>query len=202
MCDIASEKKELFMTSAISSHKKTVRLVTSAIMLALATVLSLIKPVKMPLGGSITLLSMLPICIVSIKYGVGWGLGTAFAYSLVQLAFDFSAALSWGLTKQAVVACFLIDYVLAFTSLGISGIFRKKGHAGVCLGIALAIFLRFVCHVISGGVIFDIWCEWDNAWVYSIAYNGAFMLPEMILTVVAGYFILKLPQMKSAIASD
>lgn len=169
-------------------------------MLALATVLSMVKVIQMPLGGSITLLSMLPICIISIKYGTGFGMATSFAYSLIQLALDFSAALSWGLTKQSLVVCFAVDYVLAFSVLGLAGAFRKRGYKGICLGIAMAVTLRFLCHVVSGGVVFDIWCEWDNAWVYSVAYNGAFMLPEMILTMVAACGMMKLPQMRSVIS--
>lgn len=183
-----------------NTSRRTTKLVTAAIMIALATVLSMIKVIQMPMGGSITLLSMLPICIVSIKYGVKFGLATSFAYSLIQLALDFSAALSWGLSKKALVTCFLVDYILAFSALGLAGAFRKKRYAGVCAGVAVAVILRFICHVISGGVIFDIWCEWDNAWLYSIAYNGAFMLPEMILTMVASCMLLKLPQMRSAIS--
>lgn len=190
------------MTKTLTTHQKTTRLVTAAIMLALATVLSMIKPITMPLGGSLTLLSMLPVCIMSIKYGVGFGMITSFAYSLIQLALDFSAALGWGLTKKSLVVCFVVDYILAFSVLGLAGAFRKKGHLGVCAGVAMALMLRFCCHVISGGVVFDIWCEWDNAWIYSIAYNGAFMLPEMVLTVLGAYFILKLPQMRSAISNE
>lgn len=188
------------MAQTIKSHTKTTRLVTAAIMLALATVLSMVKVIQMPLGGSITLLSMLPICIISIKYGVKFGLATSFAYSLIQLALDFSSALSWGLSKQALITCILVDYILAFSALGLAGAFRKKRYMGICLGIAMAITLRFLCHVVSGGVVFDIWCEWDNAWVYSVAYNGAFMLPEMIITMVAACAMMKLPQMNSVLS--
>ena len=182
--------------SETMKHEKTVRLVTSAMMIALATVLSMITIVKMPLGGSLTPLSMLPICIVSLRYGVKWGVFTSFVYALVQLAIDLSSVLSWGLTPLAVAACILIDYLLAFTVLGTAGMFRNKGVIGAVGGIAVAILLRYLCHIISGGTVFSIWCEWDSAWWYSVCYNGAFMLPECVLTVIVSFILLRVPQTK------
>lgn len=177
-------------------HENIVRLVTSAMMIALATVLSMITIVKMPLGGSLTPLSMLPICIVSLRYGVKWGVFTSFVYALVQLAIDLSSVLSWGLTPLSVAACLLLDYILAFTVLGTAGMFRKKGVPGAVAGIAAAILLRYVCHILSGGTVFSIWCEWENAWWYSVCYNGAFMLPECLLTVIVSFILLRVPQTK------
>lgn len=181
-------------------HEKIIRLVTSAMMIALSTVLSMVTIFKMPLGGSITPLSMLPICLVSIKYGVSWGIGTSFAYSLLQLFLDLGAALSWGLSREAVLACIFVDYLLAFTVLGLAGIFRHKGTVGMLGGIALAIFLRFLCHVISGGTVFAIWSGWSNVWLYSLCYNGAFMLPECILTMLGTYALMRVPSAKRMIA--
>ena len=118
------------MKTTVTTHERILRLVTSAVLIGLSTVLSLIKPIQMPLGGSITLLSMLPVCLLSVKYGVKTGLGCAFAYALLQLALDFGSVMSWGLTRKALVACIVIDYLLAFTSLGVAGVFRRKGQAG------------------------------------------------------------------------
>jgi len=179
----------------LTQHQKIVRLVASGIMIALATVLSMVTIIKMPLGGSLTPVSMLPICLISIIYGVKWGLGTAFAYALVQLIIDFSSAVGWGLSVPALVACFVFDYILAFTSLGMAGIFRNKKGWGICAGVALAVILRYICHIISGGTVFAVWMPdgWGNPWVYSMAYNGAFMFPEMILTIAAAYAVSKVP---------
>lgn len=173
----------------------TKRLVTSAVMIALAAVLSMIKVWQMPLGGSITLLSMLPICILSIKYGVKWGFFTAFTYSVVQMLLSLGSLMSWGMTPKIWIGCILFDYIIAFTVLGFSGIFKDKGTFGIILGIALAVALRFVCHFISGTVFFDIWCPegWNLYW-YSISYNGTFMLPEMIFTVIGAVALFKVPQ--------
>lgn len=175
----------------------TKRLTTSAVMIALATVLSLIKVFKMPLGGSITLLSMLPIVLLSIKYGTKWGLFSAFAYSLIQIALDLSSIMSWGLTLKMWIGSIIFDYVIAFSILGLAGILRDKGKYGIYVGIILALALRFVSHVLSGVIFFDIWCpEGWNVFLYSICYNGAFMLPEAIFTTIASFILFRLPQTK------
>ena len=167
-------------------------------MVALSTVLSLVKVWQMPLGGSITLLSMLPVAMISVMYGLRWGLASAFAYSLTQLGFGIfmSGLLGWGLTPAALVGAILLDYILPFTALGFAGAFRTKGYVGVCLGTALAVALRFACHFFSGAIIFDIWCEWDNAWVYSLCYNGGYMLPELIITTVGATALFSSKQIK------
>ena len=182
----------------LSSHDKIVRLAASGIMIALATVLSMVTIVKMPLGGSLTPVSMLPICMIAILYGTGWGIGTAFAYALVQLAIDFASAMTWGLTATSLVVCFLFDYILAFTALGLAGLFRKKGTPGIIGGVILALCVRYLCHIISGGTVFAVWMpeEWSNPWIYSAAYNGAFMLPELVLTTVAAFALTKVPAIR------
>lgn len=183
--------------------KNTQRMVTTAIMLALATVLSMIKVYELPLGGSITLLSMLPIAMLSIQYGVRWGLVSAFLYSVIQLALGISAVLSWGLTPQVLVGSIFFDYIIAFTVIGFSGLFRNKGVVGICGGIALSLGLRFICHFISGWILFDTWCpEGWNVVLYSICYNGSYMLPEMIFTMIASSILFKLPQIRRLMAGD
>ena len=183
----------------LTKHDKIVRLTASGIMIALATVLSMITIVKMPLGGSLTPVSMLPICMIAIIYGTGWGMGTALAYALVQLIIDFSSALTWGLSVPALVACFVFDYLLAFSVLGFAGVFRKKGAFGIVGGVVLACLLRYICHIISGGTVFAVWMpeEWNNPWVYAAAYNGIFMLPETILTSFAAFAISKVPAIRN-----
>lgn len=190
-------------TPALSRHELIVRLAASGIMIALATVLSMLTIVKMPLGGSLTPVSMLPICMIAIVYGTGWGLGTAFTYALVQLIIDFAAALSWGLSVPALIACFVFDYLLAFTVLGFAGLFRNKGAAGIVGGVALACLLRYICHIISGGTVFAVWMpeEWNNPWVYSAAYNGVFMLPETVITAGCAFALSKVPALGSRIAA-
>lgn len=167
------------------------RLCVSAIMIALATVLSLIKVYTLPLGGSITLLSMLPIVFLSVSYGMGWGFFSAFVYSIIQMFLDLAAVASWGLTPAIFVGCIAFDYILAYTALGIAGIFRNKGVWGTALGTLLALFLRFFSHFLSGVILFRSYEMFNSPFLWSLAYNGSYMLPEMIFTAVAVFFLFK-----------
>ena len=161
----------------------------------LATVLSLIKLYEAPLGGSVTLLSMLPVCVLSIRLGLKWGLAGGFLYAMIQMFLDLGKVISWGLTPAALIGCIIFDYLLAFTVIGLAGLFRRNGRIGMILGIALALFGRFCSHLVSGTLIFDIWMPdgWGNPFVYSVAYNGAYMLPELVFTVAAVMILTKTP---------
>lgn len=186
-----------------------VRILTEgAVMIALATVLSFVKVFELPWGGSITLLSMLPIIIFSIKHGVREGLAVSFLYSVIQLGLGItlSGLLGWGLTVGALTACILVDYILAFGVLGLAGMFKSKGFAGRMAGTALAIVLRFLAHVASGIFIFasagKLWDGFstENIPLYSVLYNGAYMLPELIFTLIASAVLFKLPQTQKLIS--
>ena len=185
-------------------HNKTNVLVEGAIMIALATVLSFIRVVKLPWGGSITLLSMLPIVLFSIRRGIKAGLTVSFLFSLVQFIQGIMDGLfGWGLTPGSLTACIFLDYLLAFTVLGLAGIFRKKGVPGWIAGIAFAILLRFTMHFLSGVIIWQsfgqLWGEFftENTVLYSLLYNGAYMLPEMIFTIIGAVALLKMPKVGS-----
>ena len=192
-----------------NTSQKTKILVEGAAMVALATVLSFIRVFKLPWGGSITLLSMLPIVLFSIRRGGKSGLVVSFVYALVQF---FQGVLDglfgWGLTPGMLIACILLDYVLAFFVLGLAGLFRKKSIAGWIGGIALAVGLRFVCHFLSGVVIWgsfgELWSGFstDNTWLYSFLYNGCYMLPEMIFTIIGAVALLSTPQGKKLLNQD
>lgn len=170
------------------------KLTMSAVMTALSTVLSLVTVMKMPLGGSVTLFSMLPVCMLSIMYGCRWGTVCAFIYSLGQLALDIAGVAGWGLTPVAFAGCVVFDYLAAFTVLGLAGMFRAKGVPGYIAGIALAVALRMVSHIISGVIFFSSWApEGWNPFVYSLAYNGAYMVPEFIFTFAGAIILLKEP---------
>ena len=190
-------------------NTKTKILVEGAVMVALATVLSFIRVFKLPWGGSITLLSMLPIVLFSIRRGVSWGLIVSFVYSLVQFAQGVMDGLfGWGLTPGMLIACILLYYLGAFTVLGIAGCFRKKGLPGWIGGITLAIVLRFVLHFLSGVVIWhsfgELWSGFatDNTYLYSFLYNGCYMLPELIFTLVGAVALLKVPQTKRFLIAE
>lgn len=181
-------------------------LVEGAVMAALATVLSFIPIIQMPWGGTVTLLSMLPIVIFSIRRGLKAGFTVSFLYGLIQFAQGAMKGLfGWGLTPVMLLACIFLDYIGAFAVLGIAGIFRKKKFPGWMGGIALAVGLRFVCHFLSGVVIWqsvgELWTGFstDNTYLYSFLYNGIYMLPELILTLAGAAALLKLPQTKKRI---
>lgn len=190
-------------------NSKTKILVEGAIMVAMATVLCYIRIFKLPWGGSVTLMSMLPIIIFSIKRGVKNGMFASFVFALIQLGQGIMDGLfAWGLTPIMLVSCIVIDYIGAYSVIGIGGIFRKKGFAGWMSGTVLAVFARFVCHFLSGVIIWhssgNLWegFSTDNEWLYSLAYNGAYMLPEMIFTVIGAAALLKIPQTKRVIAGE
>lgn len=184
-------------------NSKTQIMVEGAAMIALATVLSLIKLFELPWGGSVTVLSMLPIFVFSIRRGIKNGFLVSFVYSLIQLGLGImDGLLGWGLTGVMLIACILIDYILAFSVLGIAGIFRQKKTAGYIAGIALACVLRFAFHFLSGVVIWHSYGElWDgfateNSVLYSLLYNGAYMLPELVITLVGAVALFTIPQTK------
>lgn len=188
---------------------KTKVLVEGAVMVALATVLSYIRVFKLPWGGSITLLSMLPIALFSIRRGLKPGFMASFAFALIQFAQGIGDGLfGWGLTAGMLIACIVLDYLGAFTVLGIAGIFRKNGIAGWIAGIAVAVGLRFVCHFLSGVVIWGSFGQlWDtfyteNTWLYSFVYNACYMLPELIFTIIGAVVLLKAPHTKRLLIED
>ena len=191
-------------------NTKLKTLVEGAIMIALATVLSFIKIYKLPWGGSITLLSMLPIAVFSLRHGVYKGLGVSFVFALIQLfqGIVFDGLFAWGLTPLMLIGCIMLDYILPFTSLGLAGIFKGKGLAGQLIGIAISILLRLLCHFLSGVVIFaSMGMLWEgfyteNSWIYSIIYNASYMLPELIFTLIGAVALLKVPQTKKIILAE
>ncbi len=177
----------------------------SAILIALSTVLSFLKIWNMPWGGSVTLFSMLPVCYASIRHGVKWGMGTSFLYAVIQLFLGITVdgLLGWGLTGGILVACIFLDYLLAFSVLGLAGIFAKGGFGGIMAGTALTVVIRFVLHLLSGVYVFasagKLWdgFETSNTWLYSFVYNGTFMLPELVMTLVGAAIIYKALQKRN-----
>jgi len=184
------DERKMIMTNQKNNIKK---IALCGVMIALGTVLSFLKPYEPPLGGGVTVLSMVPVAFLSCMLGLKWGFGAAFVYSLIQLFISMGEVMSWGLTAGAVIATFLLDYIIAYTVLGISGVFSKKGMWGIVIGVAIATFIRFLCHFATGVYIFDIWMpdDWNNVWLYSLCYNGGYMLPEIVLTCVGTALLVK-----------
>ena len=171
-------------------------------MIALGTVLANIKIFEMPNGGSITLLSMLPFILVSFRHGVKWGLFTGFVNSLLQMLLGFYAPPGSRHCWPRWWASILLDYVLAFTLLGLAGAIAKPFKnrlVGVAVGTAAVCGIRFLCSFLSGVLIWGNLSDGLPAWTYSLTYNGSYMLPETILTTVAAVLIYKAaPQLFAA----
>ena len=139
---------------ATKSYSRTRTLVECALMIAVGTVLAQIKIFEMPFGGSVTLVSMLPFILVSFRHGVKWGLATGFVNSLLQMLLGFYAPPAG--TVAAFVGVVLLDYVLAFTLLGLAGVIAKpfKNHLlGVAAGTAAVCVIRFLCSFLSGALL-------------------------------------------------
>lgn len=186
-------------------QKKILPLVEGALVIALGTVLSLVTVFKLPWGGSVTLLSMLPVALYSIKYGVLSGIRVSFVFALIQFLLAAGEVFAWGLSKTMLIGCIMLDYILAFTVVGLAGFLRKKGAAGWIFGTVSVLLLRFLCHFSSGVVIFQsagkLWDGFstDNTYLYSLLYNGSYMLPEIIFTCAGAFAFFRIPAIKRII---
>ena len=172
---------------------KTVRaLVESAVMVALATVLSLIKIVDLPAGGSVTIASMLPVAVIAYRHGLGWGLGAGLVHGAIQQLLGLSS-LSMVTGWQSILAVILLDYIVAFAVIGFAGVFRhtvKNQATALTLGCVLVCVLRYACHVVSGATVWaGLSIPTQAALGYSFIYNATYMVPETIVLVVAALYI-------------
>ena len=175
-----------------------------SVMLALSFALSYAKLFEMPMGGSVTVASMLPIMLISIKYGVGTGLTTGFLYSLTQLmqAFISANVFPYCQTPKALALCILFDYLLPFTLLGLAGLVKqleitKKAEVNAYIGITLAVMLRFICHFITGVVIWGQWApDGMGKYLYSFLYNGGFLSLDFIICIVCAVLLFRKSEIK------
>lgn len=180
-------------------NKKLLCLVECAMMVALAFGLSFVKLWQMPLGGSVTLCSMLPIMLIGIKYGPVIGLGTGFVYSLTQLAQGFMEGdISYAAGEALVfIVAMLFDYIVPFTVLGLAGILGKKNRWMPIAGMSAAIGMRILCHYFTGVTIWSQWTpEGWSAWIYSAAYNGGYLLPDLAITLAVAVMLLSIKEIR------
>ncbi|MDD6194517.1 MAG: energy-coupled thiamine transporter ThiT [Lachnospiraceae bacterium] len=180
----------LLVGSAIFGSKKKMsvkQLVFSAMAIALAMVTSMIKIIDMPMGGSVTLLSMLFIVLVGYWYGLGAGLTAAIAYGVLQLIID-PYILSF--------PQMMVDYLLGFGALGLSGLFSNKKY-GLIKGYLVGVLGRYFFTFLSGWIFFGMYAPetFPNAAVYSLAYNGCYIGAEALITLI----IIALPPVSKAL---
>lgn len=256
-------------------NTKVLTLVEGAIMIALAVALGFVKFFEFPWGGEITLVSMLPICLYSIKRGPKSGMFVSFVYALIRFLIGITAGrlLSWGLTPFGLAASIIFDFFVAFSVLGLAGLFSKLFKKIISnkvmdfiftvvilglvitmilffekafslkpiifiivtafiviitallikfyeknpdvtekaniIGIAIVCILRFFAHFIAGvlaygSFAFALWEGFpaENIPLYSLAYNAAYMLPELILVLVVAVLLFKIPTFKRFINTD
>ncbi len=157
-----------------------------AVAMALAMVTSMIKVFSFPFGGSVTLFSMFFICFTGYLYGPATGILTGVAYGILQ--FILEPYIYFPLQV-------LVDYPLAFGALGLSGFFCSSKN-GLVKGYLLGIIGRYFFAFLSGWLFFGeyAWEGW-GAVTYSLAYNGAYIFSEGIITII----ILMIPAVKKAI---
>lgn len=173
----------------------TRKLAETALLIAIGTVLSLVK-IDMPMGGGLTLCSMLPLVIICHRYGTKWGVFAAFAYSALQLVLGLDNV-RYGTSALMVLGIIFLDYIIAYTVIGFSAVFDAKikdRRKAIVAGIVFTFFLRFLCHFITGVWIWD--ALWPNEFhmasiPYSAAYNGWYMGAEMVLTSLVAMLLYK-----------
>ncbi len=181
------------------------KLAVSSIFIALSTILSeLIPSISLPFGGSVTILSMVPVCLIGILFGVKWGVCANLVYGIIQMFFGFGN-FSYATGLFAVLAIALFDYIVAYGVLGLSGIFKnviKNRVLAAVLGVILCCLLRFVCHFITGVTVWrEIVSTWGAIW-YSITYNATYMLPEIITTPLGVLLLIKTKALNFLFSKD
>lgn len=179
-----------------SSIKMTRRLTETAIMLALAVGLSYVTIFSLPMGGSVTLFSQVPIIIIGYRYGAKWGCVTGIIYGLLEMVLQGLGNFAYVSGIGAYIILILADYVLAFMALGLGGGLFKKAIKNQTLALGVGAFvasaLRFVCHFVSGVTIWGEYADgWKSVWVYSLGYNGSYMAAEAVISVI-GVVVLSL----------
>ena len=202
------------------SNELTVKLTVSAIMVALSTVLSFIKFSELPYGGSVTLFSFVPIIFVGYAYGIKWGLSAGLVHGILQMILGISSSISGcGFKWWQVLICASLDYIIAFTSLGLAGVFKNKisnSQVSFALGTLVACAVKYLSHVISGYVLFggyaaDFFKEQSygeyflNLYsgkvlsiVYSLVYNALYSVPETIISIVMVVILISVKPIRKA----
>ena len=219
------------MNAKTKFSNKTRALTECAVLIALATILSLIKLYELPWGGSVTAACMLPLVIIGYRHGLRWGILSSVVFSLLQMLLGgstISAAFLPGdgqMIWYLAVIMVVLDYFLAFSLVGLSGLFTNKEmpSKSLALGALIGTLSRFVMHFISGWILWGAWAEsffegFDSttggkigqffvstfsgemlSCMYSLFYNALYMIPEMIITVVLAVIIGKIPVISKTI---
>ena len=180
-------------------NSKITVLTECAVMVALAFALSSAKLYTMPLGGSVTIASMLPIMLIGVKYGTLIGVGTGFIYSLTQI---FQALVEGNVfpyceTGATLIICVVFDYIRPFTILGLAGMLNnskifKNQEIAFYVGMISVVLVRFISHFVTGVAIWGQWApDGMGKYLYSFLYNGGFLAFDFIICLVCASLMLR-----------
>ncbi len=187
----------------MSNKQKTRMLTEGAVCIALSIALSYLKiPIGLSFGGfggSIDLV-MIPLIVFAYRWGLGWGLVAGLAFGTLKYFIGSGTAISW--------VSLLLDYSIAYMMVGLAGIFRKAKPGALPVAAFVGCVGRFVIHYISGVTVYAQWMpeefmnmKMTSPAVYSLLYNGTYMLPNTILAVVVCIALVplmkKLPSTKN-----
>ena len=188
-------------------NSKITTLAECSVMVALAFALSCAKLYEMPLGGSVTIASMLPIMLISVKYGPLIGLGTGFVYSLTQLAQALveGNVFPYCETGGTLALCVVFDYIVPFTVLGLAGALVKLGsfkqkEIAFYFGMGACVVFRFICHFITGVAIWKQWApEGMGKYLYSLAYNGSFLGIDFAICLIIAVLMMRKSEIRKLV---
>ena len=163
------------------------RICEGAVLVAAALALSYLKiPIGLSFGGfggSIDLV-MIPLILFAVRWGPGWGLGAGLAFGTLKFFFAGGVAVNW--------QSMLLDYSLAYMMVGLAGVMKNRKW-GLVSGGLIGCACRFAVHFVSGITIYAAYMPDEfmnmamtNAWLYSLLYNGTYMLPNTVLVVAVG----------------
>jgi thiamine transporter len=179
-----------------TKHRSIRALTEGAILIALAEILSFLPLYKLPWGGSIDL-AMVPVILFCVRWGFGPGMLVSTTHAILQTLFEGGIAIGW--------ESILGDFLIAYAVLGAAGLFRGKFIPAT----VVACVLRFLVHYVVGATI---WAEYmpeeffgltmTTPWFYSVLYNGAYMLPDLILVLAAFFLLSRTPFVKYLKAED
>lgn len=193
-------------------NKTVKRLTTSAILIALATLLSFARLFQYPFGGSINLCAMLPICVIAYKYGFRWGFLSGFVFGFIQMLTGSVIGNPMALSSLDFALMISLDYFIAYACLSLSAVTKgrfKNESISFAIGICIAATARLLVHTLSGYILFSSWASWFfseytgafGTWVldniggtalslfYAFFYNALHMVPNTILTVIMGLLL-------------
>jgi thiamine transporter len=191
------------MKTEIKANSTLRKLVECAILMAMAVILNFLKINSFwALGGSITIVSMLPILLAGYRHGIKWGVMTGVGYAVLQILLDIAQISSWGLTPIIFIGTIALDYLLAYGGLSFAGLFRGKKN-GLWLSSLVCLTWRYAMHFLSGIILF---AEYDQVGftpvTWSLAYNGSYMIPEIILTTAVAFLISRIPSVNQKISNQ